>query len=82
MPASPEVLFQRLDELCIAHKTAHHEALFTVEQSQKIRGEIAGSHNKNLFLRDKKKINSMQYAGNNLGDDREHEPRNHIIFYF
>ena len=51
MPASPEVLFQRLDELRIAHETAHHEALFTVEQSQKIRGEIAGSHNKNLFLR-------------------------------
>ena len=57
MPTSPEVLFQRLDELRITHKTTHHEALFTVEQSQKLRGKIEGAHNKNLFLRDKKKQN-------------------------
>ena len=57
MPASPEFLFHRLDKLGIAHKTAHHEALFTVEQSKIIRGKIVGSHNKNLFLRDKKKKN-------------------------
>ena len=57
MPASPKVLFQRLNELNITHKTVHHEALFSVEQSQKIRGEIAGGHNKNLYLRDKKKLN-------------------------
>ena len=57
MPTSPEELFQRLDELGINHKTTHHEALFTVEQSQNIRGQIPGAHNKNLFLRDKKKQN-------------------------
>ena len=57
MPASPKVLFQHLDDLNIAHKTSHHEALFSVEQSQKIRGDIAGCHNKNLYLRDKKKLN-------------------------
>ena len=51
---SPEEQFQRLDELGIAHKTIHHEALFTVEQSQNIRGKIPGAHNKNLFLRDAK----------------------------
>ena len=60
MPASPKVLFQHLDDLNIAHKTAHHEALFSVEHSQKIRGDIAGCHNKNLYLRDKKKLNWLR----------------------
>ena len=59
---SPEELFQRLDELGIAYKTTHHEALFTVEQSQEIRGKIPGAHNKNLFLRDKKKQNWLVCA--------------------
>ena len=46
----------------IAHKTTHHEALFTVEQSQEIREQIPGAHNKNLFLRDKKKQNWLVCA--------------------
>ncbi|MBT4490424.1 MAG: prolyl-tRNA synthetase associated domain-containing protein [Rhodospirillaceae bacterium] len=57
MPARPEDLFQRLDELEIKHQTTHHPALHTVEESQAIRGQIPGAHNKNLFLRDKKKQN-------------------------
>jgi Ala-tRNA(Pro) deacylase len=55
MPASSEDLFQRLDDLAIAHETAHHPALHTVGESQAVRGQILGAHNKNLFLRDKKK---------------------------
>jgi len=55
MAATPDQLFQRLDELGIAHETAHHPALHTVEESQAIRGKIPVAHNKNLFLRDKKK---------------------------
>ncbi len=55
MPASPEDLFQCLDDLAIAHETTHHPALHTVSESQAVRGQIAGAHNKNLFLRDKKK---------------------------
>jgi Ala-tRNA(Pro) deacylase len=31
-----------------------HEALFTVEDSNKLRGAIKGSHSKNLFLKNKK----------------------------
>ena len=31
-----------------------HSALFTVEDSNKLRGEIKGSHSKNLFLKNKK----------------------------
>ncbi|MEZ5840372.1 MAG: prolyl-tRNA synthetase associated domain-containing protein [Hyphomicrobiales bacterium] len=54
MPASPDDLFRFLETLGIATTTAEHEALFTVEQSQALRGEIAGAHSKNLFLKDKK----------------------------
>ncbi|MFP6773946.1 MAG: prolyl-tRNA synthetase associated domain-containing protein [Alphaproteobacteria bacterium] len=57
MAATPDALFRRLDELDIAHETTHHPPLFTVEESQAIRGRIPGAHNKNLFLRDKKKQN-------------------------
>lgn len=35
-------------------KTVEHPPLFTVEESQKLRGELAGGHTKNLFLKDKK----------------------------
>ena len=31
-----------------------HDALFTVEDSKKLRGKIKGSHSKNLFLKNKK----------------------------
>ena len=55
MPASPEELFQRLNELAIPHQTIEHPAMHTVAESQALRGQIPGAHNKNLFLRDKKK---------------------------
>jgi Ala-tRNA(Pro) deacylase len=54
MPASPDELFAYLDGLGIAHKTVRHQPLFTVEESQALRGKIPGAHTKNLFLRDKK----------------------------
>src|ERR1700729_4337064 len=54
MPATPQDLFAFLDRLGIAHSTMRHPALFTVEQSQALRGQIPGGHTKNLFLRDKK----------------------------
>jgi Ala-tRNA(Pro) deacylase len=35
--------------------TVHqHDALFTVQDSKKLRGEIKGAHSKNLFLKNKK----------------------------
>ncbi len=46
-------LFAYLDTLGIPSTTIEHEALFTVEQSQALRGTIPGAHTKNLFLRDK-----------------------------
>ena len=54
MPASPDELFAFLDRLGIAHKTVAHPPLFTVEQSQVLRGTIPGGHTKNLFVKDKK----------------------------
>jgi Ala-tRNA(Pro) deacylase len=54
MPATPDELFAALDRLGIAHPTVTHQPLFTVEQSQSLRGQIPGGHTKNLFLKDKK----------------------------
>ncbi len=54
MPATPDELFAFLDRLGIAHPTVSHPPLFTVEQSQALRGTIPGGHTKNLFLKDKK----------------------------
>ena len=54
MPAAPDDLFAYLDALGIAHPTVSHKAAFTVEDARALRGEIAGAHTKNLFLKDKK----------------------------
>jgi Ala-tRNA(Pro) deacylase len=54
MPVTPAELFAFLDRLGIAHRTVTHAPLFTVEQSQALRGMIPGGHTKNLFLKDKK----------------------------
>ena len=54
MPATPDDLFAFLDSLGIAHASVRHPALFTVEQSRALRGQIPGGHTKNLFLKDKK----------------------------
>jgi Ala-tRNA(Pro) deacylase len=56
MPATPADLFAFLDRLGVAHRTVEHEALFTVGQSQSLRGQIPGGHSKNLFLKDKKGV--------------------------
>jgi Ala-tRNA(Pro) deacylase len=54
MPATRADLFACLDRLGIVTTTVEHAPLFTVEESQALRGEIAGGHTKNLFLKDKK----------------------------
>ena len=51
---TPEMLLAFLDRHRIPHHTVHHPALYTVEQSKALRGEIEGLHVKNLFLKDKK----------------------------
>ena len=54
MPATPSDLFAFLQARGIPFKTVSHPPLFTVEQSQALRGAIPGGHTKNLFLKDKK----------------------------
>ncbi len=54
MPATSEQLFAFLAELGIAATTFEHPPLHTVAESQERRGQIAGAHTKNLFLKDKK----------------------------
>lgn len=53
MPASPQDLFAFFDRLGIRHATVTHPPLFTLADSQALRGQIAGGHTKNLFLKDK-----------------------------
>jgi Ala-tRNA(Pro) deacylase len=54
MPAGRTELFACLEQLGVETTTIEHPPLFTVEQSQKLRGQIPGGHTKNLFLKDKK----------------------------
>jgi Ala-tRNA(Pro) deacylase len=53
MPTTPAELFAFLDRLGIAHSTVRHAPLFTVAESQALRGRIPGGHTKNLFLKAK-----------------------------
>ena len=53
-PAASEALFAFLEELGIETRTVTHPPLFTVEDSQSLRGDLPGGHTKNLFLKDKK----------------------------
>ena len=53
-PLTPAQLLVRLEEMGIAHTTYHHPPVFTVEESQKLKGDLPGAHTKNLFVRDKK----------------------------
>lgn len=54
MAKTTEELIAYLDGLGIAVTTVRHPALFTVAESQALRGQIPGAHTKNLFLKDKK----------------------------
>lgn len=53
MPATPELLFQKLDALGISYQTHHHEPVFTVDDAKTVSRDLAGGHSKNLFLKDK-----------------------------
>ncbi len=54
MPLTPDDLFARLDALGIETRTVTHPPLHTVEESQALRGELAGCHCKCLFLKNKR----------------------------
>jgi Ala-tRNA(Pro) deacylase len=52
--ATRQTLLARLASLGIATTTREHAPVFTVDEARRLRGEIAGAHCKNLFLKDKK----------------------------
>ena len=54
MPATSDELIAYLESLAIVTTTVEHPPLYTVEDSQALRGDIAGAHVKNLFVKDKK----------------------------
>jgi Ala-tRNA(Pro) deacylase len=51
MPDTPEALLARLAALGIETTTTEHAPVFTVAESQALRGSLPGGHSKNLFLR-------------------------------
>ncbi len=53
-PTTPEQLLAFLDGLGIHTVTHSHAPVFTVEESQALRGTLPGGHCKSLFLKDKK----------------------------
>jgi Ala-tRNA(Pro) deacylase len=54
MPTTSEQLIAFLDSHGVATTSVDHPPLFTVEDSQALRGDIPGGHTKNLFVKDKK----------------------------
>jgi len=53
MRLTPDQLLVRLAELGIQATTHHHPPVFTVAESQDLRGQLPGGHCKSLFLRDR-----------------------------
>ena len=53
MMTAADDLLAELARLGIAHETLRHPAVYTVEESLRVVGELPGGHIKNLFLRDK-----------------------------
>jgi Ala-tRNA(Pro) deacylase len=53
MKLTPAALLDRLAQAGIPVTTHHHAPVFTVAESQALRGQLPGGHCKSLFLRDK-----------------------------
>ncbi len=75
MPTSPDELFNVLKSLDICYEHHHHEAVFTVAESEKVDLQISGTHCRNLFLRDKKKENFLVVLQNATEVDIKVLPR-------
>ena len=52
--ATDKELYAALEQLGIAVTVTHHPVVRTVEESKRLRGEVAGGHAKNLLLRNKR----------------------------
>jgi len=69
LPTTPEQLFALLDQLSITYKRHDHAPVFTVAESSAINADIAGTHCRNLYVRDKKKKNFLIVAANETDVD-------------
>ena len=74
LPTPPAALLAQFDALGIAYQLHHHEAVFTVAESEKVDSEIPGTHCRNLFLRDKKKNNYLLVLQNETDVDMKKLP--------
>lgn len=76
MPHTPESLLAALTALNIPYENHHHEAAFTVEQSEGLGLTVPGTHIKNLFVKDKAKnyylITAEQHRAINLAAVGKH----------
>ena len=59
LPTSPETLMSTLTSLNISYTAHTHPPLRTVEDAKAFRGDMQGTHIKNLYLRDRKKRNFL-----------------------
>ncbi len=59
LPTTPERLMATLISLDISFTTHTHPPLRTVEDAKVFRGDLQGAHIKNLYLRDRKKLNFL-----------------------
>ena len=69
LPTSSISMMAELDASGFAYTCHEHPPLRTVEDSQKLRGEMPGAHIKNLYLRDRKKNNYLVVAEENKDID-------------
>ena len=67
LPTTPEAVVETLENAGIAFTRHEHPPLRTVEESKGHRGDMVGTHVKNLYLRDRKKRNFLVVAQ----EDRE-----------
>ena len=81
---TPDSLLTLLTDLGIEHRTVDHPPMRTVEDSQRLRGNLPGGHFKNLFLKDKKGQFFLVVAGEerpvNLKSLREPLDAAHLSF--
>ena len=62
LPTPPERLMATLTSMDISFTTHTHPPLRTVEDAKAFRGDLQGAHIKNLYLRDRKKLNFLLVA--------------------
>jgi len=74
LPTSPQELLKQLESLDIHYELHEHEAVFKVAESEQVDAKIAGTHCRNLFLRDKKKNNFLLSLQNSTEVDIKKVP--------